>query len=215
MCYFFSLAEEEIRLQKRYNSQFEIPGKFKGEKLINGFTFPDVPILTNEFPNLFRFFKWGFIPNWTKSKNEALAIRKMTLNARLETIFDKPSFSSSAKYYRCLIPVNGFYEWQHEGSKKVKHYIKLIDHKIFSLGGLWSEWVDKETGEIYQTFSVVTMPANPIMEKIHNTKKRMPVILPSEIEFEWLKRDANQSYLFELANYCSEDRLWASPYDND
>jgi len=213
MCYFFSLAEEEIRLQKRYNAKFEIYGKLEQRRIINGFTFPETIILTNETPNLLRFFNWGLIPQWCESKKEALEIRQYTLNARLETIFEKPAFRESAHHRRCLVPVNAFYEWKHEGSKKIKHLIKLIDHEIFSLGGLWSEWVDKDTGEIFRTFTIVTMPANSLMASIHNTKKRMPVMLPAEIEFEWLKDDNNFAQLREIANFCTEDRLWAAPYD--
>lgn len=207
MCYFFSLAEEEIRLQQRYNAEYEIRGKLEKRKLINGFTFPETPVLTNEFPNLFRFFNWGLIPEWVKSKEEALNIRKNTLNARIETMFTKPSFASCAKYRRCLVPVNGFYEWQHRGKNKIKYHITLINQDIFSLGGIWSEWIDRETGEIFRTFSIVTMPANHLMERIHNSKKRMPVILPKEWEFEWIRNDLNKNNIHELAHRCSEERL--------
>lgn len=210
MCYFFSLAEEEIRLIKRYNAEFEIRGKLENRFEINGFTFPETPVLTNEFTNLFRFFNWGLIPEWIKSKDEALEIRKMTLNARIETMFDKPSFASSSKYRRCLIPVDGFYEWQHQGKKKNKYFITLSDQDIFSLGGIWSEWVDKQTGEVHRTFSIVTMPANPLMQFIHNTKKRMPVILPKEYEFEWIRNDLSKSEIVELSHQCPEDRMRAS-----
>lgn len=213
MCYFFSLAEEEIRLQQRYNALFEVRGKFKGEKIFNGFTHPVIPVLTNEFPNLFRFFSWGLIPKWTKTNSEAMEIRKMTLNARLETMFDKPSFAASAKYYRCLVPVDGFYEWQHQGKEKIKYHIYLTEQKIFSLGGIWSEWVNKSTGEIIRTFSIVTMPANSLMARIHNTKKRMPVILTQEFEFEWIRNDLTKNDLNELANLCKEDSMRALQLD--
>lgn len=214
MCYFFSLAEEEIKLQQRYNAKFEEYGKLEPRKIINGFTYPETIVLPNETPTLFRFFSWGLIPRWCKTRDEAKEIRQYTLNARLETIFEKPAFQESAIHRRCLVPVNAFYEWKHEGSKKIKHFIKLIDHNIFSLGGLWSEWVDKETGEVLRTFTIVTMPANSLMARVHNTKKRMPVMLPAEIEFEWLKEDNTKSHLEELANYCSEDRIMAIPYSD-
>ncbi len=209
MCYFLSLAEAEIKLQKRYNARFEKYGKLKLQRIINGYSFPEIPVLTNEFPQLFRFFKWGLIPNWIKTKNEAMEIRKMTLNAKIETVFDKPSFSSSAKYNRCLIPVNGFYEWQHQGKNKIKFFINLAEQEIYSLGGIWSTWTDRDTGEEIHSFSILTMPANNLMEKIHNTKKRMPVILTKDFELEWIRNDLNKNDIIELAHLCPEDIMRA------
>lgn len=213
MCYFFSLAEYEIKLQKRYNAEFEQNGRFKKKVLINGFEHPEHIAITNEFPGLFRFLNWGLIPEWTKSRDDANKIRKMTLNARIETLFEKPAFEPSIKYRRCLVPVDAFYEWQHIDKEKQMYRIALVDTTTFSLAGIWSEWIDKQTGEIFRTFSIITMPANKLMEQIHNTKKRMPVILPPEMEREWLRDNLTRGDVNELAHQITEDRMIATPVD--
>ena len=96
---------------------------------------------------------------------------------------------------RCLIPTNGFYEWQTIGKQKNPHFIKMETSEIFAFGGIWEEWVDTQTGEIIQTFSIITTEANSLMAEIHNTKKRQPLILPKESESMWLNENLNNSQI--------------------
>ncbi|MDH4058763.1 MAG: SOS response-associated peptidase [Cyclobacteriaceae bacterium] len=133
---------------------------------------------------------WGLIPWWTKSMTDALQIRTRTLNCISEEGYEKPSFRDSLNNgQRCLIPVTGFFEWRwgdKAGKKKYPYYVFLKDQKIFSLAGIYSRWVDKQTGEEVISFCVLTSKANPLMEKIHNNKKRMPVIIDRQFESDWL-----------------------------
>ena len=124
------------------------------------------------------------MPTWAKDKT----FRKNLLNAKIETIKELPSFRNSVKN-RCLVLVDGFYEWKwldEKGKNKEKYHIKLPDHEAFAMAGIWSNWVDKETGEILKTYTIVTTEADALISQIHNTKKRMPVILTPENEEKWL-----------------------------
>lgn len=155
----------------------------------NGFDFKASPVITASQPRAFQLMQWGLIPWWTKSAEEATDIRMRTLNAVSEEIFDKPAFRDAANDgKRCLIPCTGFFEWRWFKGGKVKYpyFIHHRSEKIFSLAGLWSSWTDKSTGELRETYTVLTSQANPLLEKIHNSKKRMPVVLPREFEKDWL-----------------------------
>ena len=159
----------------------------------NGFSFLPMPVITSNHPSVIQFFHWGFIPSWIKTKKEADDIKTQTLNARSETVFQKPSFRSSIKSNRCLIPADGFFEWMDFNEKKYPHYIFLKDHELFCFAGVFSDWIDKETGEMIQTFSILTTEANATLQRIHNIKKRMPVILDPIQYKDWL----NPSFSYE------------------
>jgi putative SOS response-associated peptidase YedK len=109
---------------------------------------------------------------------------------------------------RCLVPVRGFFEWQHLGGRKIPWYITLKGEEIFSLAGIWDTWAVKE-GVTLNTFSVVTTRANSLMEEIHNTKKRMPVILPSAAESIWLRERMAADALETLMEPVGSDMLSA------
>ena len=109
----------------------------------------------------------------------------------METIHEKHSFRNVVKNL-CLILSDGFYEWQwldEKGIKKQKFELTLPENQAFAFAGLWSEWVDKSTGEIRYTYTILTTEANELMAKIHNTKKRMPVIVATDTEQNWLQGD--------------------------
>jgi putative SOS response-associated peptidase YedK len=149
------------------------------------------------------------IPSWVKSRDDADQIRFKTFNARAESIMVKPSFSRSFSSKRCIIPVKGFYEWQHAGTKRIPWYICHADNEIISLAGLWDEWVQNTTGEIFSTFSIVTTNANELMAEIHNSKKRMPVILDKPAEREWLDIDLDKTKTLQLLKPCPSEILKA------
>lgn len=160
------------------------PAEFNPGNL-NAFEFPSTPIICNDKPTSLVLANWGLIPSWSDDRE----IRKYTLNARMETLHEKPSFRSYV-CNRCLIPVDGFYEWKwldEKGRHKEKYLVQIENGALFALGGLWSEYTDKKTGEIMRTFTVLTMPANELMAEIHNTKKRMPLVFKPENALKWLK----------------------------
>jgi putative SOS response-associated peptidase YedK len=152
----------------------------------SGFSFLQMPVITQADPKYVQLFNWGLIPSWVKTKIDADKLKAQTLNARSETAFEKPSFRSGIKYNRCLIPADGFFEWMDVNKKKYPHYIFMKNQELFCFGGIYANWTDRFTGELIQSFSILTTDANPMMEKIHNSKKRMPVIIPSNGYAHWL-----------------------------
>ena len=184
MCFYSKLSKKAVELEKRFKASMSNPELFTGSEIINGFSFPLNPVITNEDPNSIKLFNWGLIPNWSRDKE----IRKNTLNARVETIQEKASFKNCVQN-RCLILADGFYEWQWQdelGKKKQKYLIHLPDNEAFAFAGIFSKWVDKQTGELVNTYSMVTTEAKGLMLEIHNSKKRMPIILSPSNEQDWL-----------------------------
>lgn len=177
---------------------------------VSGFSHPHLLIYTNEDPYLPVVAQWGLIPHWTKDAESAKKFWNNTLNARGETIFEKPSFRDAAKDKRCLIYLDGFYEHHHLKGKTYPYLIENKDKSPMAVAGLWSEWLDNETGELLKTFTIVTCPGNEMMTEIHNNPKlegpRMPLILPEEIEDEWLTRNEPES-LRELIKPYDTNRL--------
>ena len=173
---------------------------------VSAFAHPKVIVYEN---NEFRkpvVSQWGLIPHWAKEPEK---IWNSTLNARGETIFEKASFKKSAESKRCLVPVEGFYEHHEYKGKKYPFYITRKDDEPLYLAGLWNDWVNPQTGEIINTYSIVTTKANPMMAKIHNNPKnsndhRMPVILPENMMEDWL-RPLSQKEIQELATYVFPD----------
>ncbi len=143
---------------------------------------PSQPVLavSNDAKSKASFFVWGLVPSWAKEPT----IGSRLINARAETLAEKPAFRGAYKYKRCIIPADGFYEWMaRPGTKaKVPHYIRLKSHKPFALAGLWEQW-DSPDGSIIRTCTIVTTEANALMAPIHN---RMPVIFAPEAIAEWL-----------------------------
>lgn len=171
---------------------------------ISGFEHPKLPVITNENPDEFNLFQWGLIPFWSKNEKQAHEIHNKTVNARGETMFDKPAFRKAAAERRCIIMVDGFFEHQHQKKQIVPYYISLKDQQPISLAGIWEEWENPEDQRKISTISIVTTKANPLMAKIHNNPKlkeaRMPLILPEELEEEWLT---------EISDKVSEDQVKA------
>jgi len=128
--------------------------------------------------------RWGFVPFWAKDP----AIGYKMINARSETVADKPAFRRAFERHRCLVPADGFYEWKKDegGGTKVPHWIHRADEGPFVMAGLWDRW-DPEEGEPLFTFTILTKEATPDLADIH---PRMPVILPSGALDVWLDPDA-------------------------
>jgi len=205
-----------LKRAKRRNSKKDIQHWEKSLKQydelfqVSGFTHPELIIYTNDEPFKPQKSVWGLIPLWAK---EAESIWNKTLNARGETIFEKPSFKKSAEEKRCLIPAEGFYEHYHFKGKRYPFYISHKENKPLTFAGLWNEWTDPASGEVIHTCSIVTTKANSLLAKIHNNPKllgdaRMPVILNENLENEWLK-PLNKSELRELLQPFPDSELTA------
>lgn len=209
MCYRNALSIDAITLQNRYNARLEEPGSFAPVFHASAFGFPAWPVITSLQPSLLQRFHWGLIPSWAQTREIAERVRTGTINARSETAFEKPSFKSGMQSKRCLVPSTGFFEWRSFKSKKYPYFITLRTAGVFSIAGIWDSWTDRQTGEMLRTFSVLTVAANPLMEKIHNEKKRMPVILPAEQERRWLNADLSKDEVMALCAPLDEKYMKA------
>ena len=188
MCFHYSLTQQMSKIEDLLKVNWS-GSDWQPVYHADGFSFLKMPVITQENPDSIQLFNWGLIPHWVKTKADADKLKAQTLNARSETVFEKPSFRSAIKHQRCLVPADGFFEWMDFNKKKYPHYIFMNDKKIFCFAGIYSSWVNKETGELIQTFSILTTAANPMMEKIHNLKKRMPVIVPEKFYKTWLGKE--------------------------
>lgn len=208
MCY----HKQDIALKEALIDRYRATMPFDYEPVYyeNGFDFKASPLITSANPNQFQLLNWGLIPRWTKSRSGAEMMRAKTLNAISEEIYDKPSFKDSAREgKRCLIPCTGFYEWRwfNGGKTKYPYFVYLSGEPIFSIGGLWSEWTDRSTGEHLSTYAVLTTRANTLMEKVHNSKKRMPVIVPREFELDWLSSNLTREDVLALCEPIASEKM--------
>jgi putative SOS response-associated peptidase YedK len=205
MCYFSSISVGFKIIEDRFGVKFIQTESFVPLYSVSAFTFPALPVISCENPDQIVFMKWGLIPFWIKDQAAASAIREKTLNAREDTIFEKPAFRQAIKSKRCLIVADGFFEWRHLGSKTFPYYIRLKTHEPFAFAGIWDNWIDPETRQSVRTFSLITTRANSLLEQVHNTQKRMPVILSLENEKLWVRKDLDQNTIRPMmAPYRSE-----------
>jgi putative SOS response-associated peptidase YedK len=127
-------------------------------------------------------FRWGLVPFWAKDPS----IGNRMINARAETVAEKPSFRNAYRKRRCLVLADGFYEWHTEGGVKVPYFISLASGEPFAFAGLWEHWESKETGEALQTATIITTEANRYLSQLHH---RMPVVLEPDTADRWMAGD--------------------------
>lgn len=209
MCFSVNVNLIKEELERRYGATFLDPDKYHPSYYYHAFGLPDLPAICSGKSDKIQLLKWGLIPSWVKSSESAADIRYKTFNARSESIDSKPSFSMPFRSKRCIIPVKGFFEWQHTGTKKIPWYIYRADDDIISFAGLWDEWIESHTGEVISTFSIVTTDANEVMAVIHNSKKRMPVILDKSTESKWIDLSISQTEALNLLKPCPSEILKA------
>ena len=181
MCYSNSSTSSTLQIADRYKKGV---GQVDDEPLYiaNGFQFPKFRIITQE-QNI-QQFNWGLIPHWYRGDWKEIATK--TLNAKIETLYEKKSFKNLIGRKHCIIPSNGFFEWQTIGKEKTPFFISPSKEEFFSMVGLFDEFLNTKTGEILNTFTLITTEANSLMSEIHNLKKRMPLIIQQEAESDWL-----------------------------
>lgn len=209
MCFTVNVNLIKEELENRYGATLIDPDKYRPSYYYHAFGLPLLPVICSEKPSEIRLLKWGLIPSWTRSIDQADIIRYKTFNARSESIDTKPSFSSSFSSKRCIVPVKGFFEWQHVGKDKIPWYVYRADNEIMSLAGIYDDWVESNTGEIYSTFSIVTSEANDLMAEIHNSGKRMPVILNETSETRWIDSSLKSDDALGLLTPCPDEILRA------
>lgn len=175
----------------------------------------EIAVILKDESRKLGLLKWGLIPAWSKDPK----IGYRMINARAETLAEKPSFKHPLRRKRCLIVADGFYEWKKEGKQKIPMYIFLKDQKPFVFAGLWDTWTSPE-GKKISTCTIITTEPNKLLKKIHN---RMPVILPKEHIEDWLDRSVEdeqrvlpllQPYRDDEMDVYEVSRLVNSPKNN-
>ena len=164
-----------------------------------------VPVVLDSEPQEMAQLRWGLIPWWAKD----MRIGSSLINARRETVASKPAFREAFKKRRCLIPADGFYEWQRIGDGKVPQHIWMLDREPFAFAGLWERWRDPALGpevDLLRTCTIITTDPNELMAEIHD---RMPVILPRESYAEWLSPETSAEALQSLLRPYPADRMEA------
>ena len=148
---------------------------------------------------LLQLCKWGLLPFWIKELKGA----KPLINARAETLMEKAALKQALTRRRCVIPVDGFYEWKKDNRNKIPMRMRLSDEKLFGLAGIYQDWRSPE-GEVVRTFAIITVPANELMVPIHD---RMPAILTPEMEDVWLNADIQDESVLNdcLQSYALDD----------
>jgi putative SOS response-associated peptidase YedK len=192
MCGRFTLTVDTKQLQEAF------PGVQMPDGIQPRFNIaPTQPIavIPNDGKNRLDYFVWGLIPSWAKDPE----IGNRMINARAETLAEKPSFRAAFRRRRCLIPADGFYEWRQPPGQKTKipMYIQMKDKRVFSFAGLWETW-NSPDGSLILSCAIITTTPNALMKDIHN---RMPVILPEEAYPAWL--DQNEADPDRLARYLA------------
>lgn len=177
MCGRYVLATEQTQLMEQFNlieSNIELTARY------NIAPTQPVAVVLNQFPKTLNMAQWGLIPSWAKDAKMSANM----INARSETLMEKPSFRNLFKNRRCLVFANGFYEWRiNEDGSKTPFYISLTSGKVFAMAGLWDVWKSPDGGE-KRTCTVITTHANEALASLH---ERMAVILQPGSEHRWLE----------------------------
>ncbi len=226
MCYDVKfLTQKKLKYAKRKGETPEEIKEIEGKLLkltanvgpqycVSGFSHPDLLVFISQESANPKLFKWGLIPSWVKNEDIASQIQNKTINARVETLFEKPSFKSSVVNKRCLVMVDGFYEHYYFQNKVYPHYIFHPDKEPMVFAGLWDEWT-RERGQIVSSVTIVTTTAKGIMKKIHNNPKhkegRMPFVLNHQNQNDWLFNIHSEKQLNEFVNEVPCLELQAHP----
>jgi putative SOS response-associated peptidase YedK len=163
----------------------------------------DLAVISNLSPGQVSFYRWGLIPFWAKD----MSIGNKLINAKAETVNEKPSFKNPLKRKRCLVLADGFYEWKTlENKEKIPYRIVFRDSRLFAMAGLWDTWKNAD-GSTISSFTIITTTPNKLMENIHT---RMPVILERKDEKTWLTND-DTDFLQSLLKPYPELEMTAFP----
>jgi putative SOS response-associated peptidase YedK len=185
---------------KNFNERFDVDNGIDLKPNYNVSPGQFQPVITqNNGQILVSEMKWGLIPFW--SKDPKIGFRM--INARADTVYEKPSFKKAFKSQRCLIPANGFFEWKTTGRSKLPFYYYLKNEPLFAFAGIYDSWRSPDGGEI-STYTIITTDANDLVKKVHD---RMPVILPQTAEKAWLDFSVPEPDLLSFLNPYSVESM--------
>lgn len=180
MCGRYTLALPAITVSNRFNVQIDPANYYEHYNAAPG---QSLPVITHDQPSIVQNLKWGLVPFWAKD----IRIGYKMINARSETILEKPAFRQTIKTSRCLVLGDSYFEWQKIGKEKIPFRIMLKDEQPFAMAGIWSRWLDAEERSLH-TFSILTVAANDLTLPVHD---RMPAILMPATEREWINMDVS------------------------
>lgn len=194
MCYYNGIRVSKKKLLELLQQEKELPAM--EVPVQSGFEYKAWPIITaNDTGWQLELAHWEFIAPWYKSWTEVAESRKKftTLNATAEKLLDSKIYQRAAQQQRCLVLSTGFYEWRHykpEGASKEIAYpycIQAANQDLMLMAGVYTDWLDRTTGELVRNFAIVTTEANHLMAQIHNKKKRMPLLLTKASAEQWIQ----------------------------
>lgn len=210
MCYDIAYFTKKIeKYEKRFGVEYghsDITAVYH----TNGFAHREIPVITHENRRTIELFTWGLIPFWIKDLQGAAKIQNRTLNARDNTLFEKPSFRAAARYRRCLVIVDGFYDHHWKDGKSYPFFIRMKNGEPFAMGGIWEHW-NKE-GADRHTVSIVTTDPNPMMAYIHNKPAasetaRMPFIVRMDFEEAWIDPETPKEEIQQMILPFPEEEM--------
>lgn len=193
MCNFYELLSSKDKMEELFNSEMDFTFRYSPTEEYNGFQHPFAPIILNTSPEKIIPGQWGLLPDYVTKDIDGYRKDLHLLNARIETAEVLREFKKSSDK-RCLVLATAFFEWKHFDNHKIKikHRISVPGEEVFTMAGIYQKisYLDAE----WYTFSILTTEANTLMADIHNTKKRMPVVLLPEEQKRWLSGDKMESF---------------------
>ena len=203
MCGRYALYGPVSRLREQFDASIE---ELDFTPRYNAAPMQWLPVLRQRptAERVFHLLRWGLVPSWAKDEGIATKL----INARGESLADKPSFRAAYRRRRCVVPMNGFYEWQAVAGGKQPFYIHAANDALFGLAGLWERWTRPEDGEIVDSFTIVTTAAEGRMRELH---ERMPVILAPQACATWLDATTPPEVLQPLIAACPDGMLAMHP----
>jgi len=193
MCARYTLTKEQKELLKAYAVKLPVDysPNYNLAPTQNGL------VITGDEPDIAQQMHFGLVPFWADSTK----LNFSTMNARSEEAATNRTWSPLLKNHKtCLVLADGFYEWDKKTGASLPYRFVLNDREVFAFAGLWSQWKDKFSGEVYRSFTIMTTIANETVGKVHDPKFRMPVILGAETEKLWLSKDLSVPDLLSLCN---------------
>lgn len=187
MCGRFSLTKIELEIEERFGATFYTKDLVKRYNVAPA---QSVPVITIAAKTRIDFLRWGFIPAWASDDKMSYSL----INAQSEKLLVSRMYREAFLNQRCLVPADGFYEWQKVGKQKIPYRIHLKDDKLFAFAGLYSEWKNSE-GKTVSSFTIITTTPNELVAPIHN---RMPVILQPQHEKLWLDKEISTADLLDI-----------------
>ncbi len=205
MCGRSSLTKVEKEIEARFKATFYSDELVRYNPLPNFNVAPTHmhPVITSDDTTQIHLYRWGLIPFWAKDVN----IGSKLINARAETLQDKTAFRQSLATKRCIVPLDGFYEWKTNGKQKTPYRIIAKDQDIFSVAGLWDSW-QNTNGDTIHSFTIITIAPNTLMKEIHD---RMPAMLLKENENLWLDNEIKPKDALQLLLPYPSDQMEAYP----